>query len=211
MGKAFTLETDASKVGLGAVLSQIQADNKAHPVAYASRALSPQESCYAITELETLAIVWAISHFHAYLYGHDVLVYTDHSAVITVLQTPSANGKHARWWSNSFGSGLKSIQIKYRPGKDNCTGDALSRSHVSSPLENELISTTQIAVVQSEGSTDILELLAAPHLPAAIRTSQWNSQRIQNSNNYCVLFRMEHCQKATTQHVKLLPKHHFSL
>ena len=92
MGKAFTLETDASKAGLGAVLSQIQADNKAHPVAYASRALSPQESRYAITELETLAVVWAISHFHAYLYSHDVLVYTDHSAVRTVLQTPSANG-----------------------------------------------------------------------------------------------------------------------
>ena len=165
VGKAFTLETAASKAGLGAVLSQIQADNKAHPVAYASRALSPQESRYAITELETLAVVWAISHFHAYLYGHDVLVYTDHSAVRTVLQTPSANGKHARWWSKIFGSGLKSIQIKYRPGKDNCTADALSRCPVSSPPENELISTTQIAVVQSEGSTDILKLLAAPPPP----------------------------------------------
>ena len=167
VGKAFTLETDASKAGLGAVLSQIQADNKAHPVAYASRALSPQESRYAITELETLAVVWAISHFHAYLYGLDVLVYTDHSAVRTVLQTPSANGKHARWWSKIFGSGLKSIQIKYRPGKDNCTADALSRRPVSSPPENELISTTQIAVVQSEGSTDILELLAAPPLTSS--------------------------------------------
>ena len=31
VGKAFTLETDVSKAGLGAVLSQIQADNKEHP------------------------------------------------------------------------------------------------------------------------------------------------------------------------------------
>ena len=36
-----------------------------HPVAYASRSLSPQEKRYAITELETLAVVWAVSHFHA--------------------------------------------------------------------------------------------------------------------------------------------------
>ena len=99
------------------MLSQIQADNKEYPVAYANQALSPQESRHAITKLETLAIVCAISHFHVHLYGHDVLVYTDHSAVRSVLQTPSANGKHARWWSKIFGSGLKSIQIKYRPGK----------------------------------------------------------------------------------------------
>ena len=38
---------------------------------------------------------------------------------------------------------------------------------MSSPPENELISTTQIAVVQSEGSTDILELLAAPPLTSS--------------------------------------------
>ena len=79
VGEAFTLETNVSKAGLGAVLSQIQADNNKHLVVCASQALSPQKSCYAITELQTLTVVWAISHFHAYLYGHDVLVYTDHS------------------------------------------------------------------------------------------------------------------------------------
>ena len=79
-----------------------------------------------------------------------------------MLQAPSANGKQGRWWSKIFGSGLKCIQIKYRPGKDNCTADASSHFPVSSLLEKELISTTQIAIVQCEGSTHILELLAAP-------------------------------------------------
>ena len=32
VGKAFTLETDTSKVGLGAVLSHIKANNKEHPM-----------------------------------------------------------------------------------------------------------------------------------------------------------------------------------
>ena len=72
-----------------------------------------------------------MSHFHAYLYGHDVVVFTDHSAVHAVLETPSANGKHARWWSKLFGAGLKSIKIVYRPGKDNPHADALSRSPMS--------------------------------------------------------------------------------
>lgn len=76
--KNFILETDASIKGLGAVLSQQQEDGQIHPVAFASRALSLQEKNYSVTDLETLAVVWAVSHFHAYLCGHDVEVRTDH-------------------------------------------------------------------------------------------------------------------------------------
>lgn len=65
--KDFVLETDASIKGLGAVLSQKQSDGKLYPIAFASRALSPPEKNYAVIELETLAVVWACSHFHAYL------------------------------------------------------------------------------------------------------------------------------------------------
>jgi len=122
------LETDASVKGLGSVLSQIQDDGKLHPVAYASRALSPQEKNYGISELETLAVVWACSHFHAYLYGHHVTIYTDHSAVKAILGAPSPSGKHARWWTKVYGSGMKSIQIVYRTGKENSNADALSRN-----------------------------------------------------------------------------------
>ena len=53
-GKDFVLETDASIRGLGAVLSQKQSDGKLHPIAFASRALSPPEKNYAVTELEPL-------------------------------------------------------------------------------------------------------------------------------------------------------------
>ena len=54
--KDFVLETDASIRGLGAVLSQTQSDGKLHPIAFASRALSPLEKNYAVTKLETLAV-----------------------------------------------------------------------------------------------------------------------------------------------------------
>ena len=69
LGKPYTVETDASISGLGAVLSQMQLDKKLHPVAYASRSLSAAERNYSITELETLAVVWALDKFHTYLYG----------------------------------------------------------------------------------------------------------------------------------------------
>ena len=66
-GDDFTLETDASIQGLGAILSQVQPDGKLHPVAYASRALNPCERNYSVSRLEMLAVVWTVTHFHSYL------------------------------------------------------------------------------------------------------------------------------------------------
>ena len=103
---------------------------------YASRALSPGERNYGITELETLAVVWAVTHLRAYLYGSHVTTYTDHSAVKSVLLDPHATGKHARWWSRVFNSGIKEIEIVYRPGKENACADAPSRyPHAPAPAE----------------------------------------------------------------------------
>ena len=91
----FILETDASYQGLGAVL---------HPVAYSSRALSPPEKNYAVIELETLAVVWAIKRYRVYLYEYNVEVVTDLSAVKALLSNPSTSGKHARWWLWEWGA-----------------------------------------------------------------------------------------------------------
>ena len=147
--KSFILETDASVKGLGAVLSQVQADGRPHPVAYASRALSPQEKHYAVTELESLAVVWAVNHFHAYLYGHDVVVFTDHSAVKAVLETPNPSGKHARWWSKVFGSGVRNINIVYRAGKENGNADALSRCPLGEQPADPILDDTQVAAIHT--------------------------------------------------------------
>jgi len=81
----------------------------------------------AITDLETLAVVWEISHFHHYLYGRHVTVLTDHSAVKVVLESPSKNGQHARWWNKVCASGFLSVQIIHHAGRDNLNADTLSR------------------------------------------------------------------------------------
>ena len=123
--KPFVLEIDASIAGLGAVLSpQSQEDGLLHPVAYASHYLTSAERNYSMTELEALAVVWAITHFMPYLYGHDVIVLTDHTAVKVILQT---SGKHARWWTKVYASGARNVKIQYRPGR---SADALSLSTV---------------------------------------------------------------------------------
>lgn len=94
-----TMETDASIQGLGTVLSQQKHDGKLHPVAYASRAFNPtkKKKNYSVIELDTLAVVWAISHLHSYLYRNCVHVLTNHSAVKAVLETLNLTSKHTCW------------------------------------------------------------------------------------------------------------------
>ena len=59
--KDFLLKTDASKEGLGVVLSQKQAGGHYHPVAYGSHALKAHEKNYHSTKLEFLVLKWAIT------------------------------------------------------------------------------------------------------------------------------------------------------
>ena len=119
----FLLETDASRSGLGAVLAQ-KVDGLTRPVAYASRTLQPHEANYGATELEALGVVWAVKHFRPYLYGHRCEVYTDHSALKALLNTPQPSGKLARW-----GLVLQDLDlhIHHRAGKRNANADCLSR------------------------------------------------------------------------------------
>ena len=123
----FLLETDASCEGLGAVLSQKQPSGHIRPIAYASRTLQTHERNYGSTELEGLAVVWAVKYFRQYLYGHRCHVFTDHEALKALLNTPHSSGKLVRW-----GLVIQELDltINYQPGRKNMKADALSRNPV---------------------------------------------------------------------------------
>lgn len=65
--KPFSLSTDASDHGLGAVLSQVGPDGLEHPIKFLSRKLTPREQKYPIIERECLAIRWAVERQALYL------------------------------------------------------------------------------------------------------------------------------------------------
>jgi hypothetical protein len=64
----FILTTDASRLAVAAVLSQVQ-DGAERAIAYASRQLNGAEQAYSASELEMLALVWATKYFRCYLFG----------------------------------------------------------------------------------------------------------------------------------------------
>ena len=79
--KPNVIQTYASTAGLSALLLQ---EDK--PVAYASRSLSKSESNCAPIELECLAIVFAMSKFDQYIFGHpNVTIHTDHRPLEAIM------------------------------------------------------------------------------------------------------------------------------
>ena len=90
--KEFLLETDTSKEGLGAVLSQKQEDGWFHPVAYGSWVLTMHEKNYHSTKLEFLALKYAITeHFKEYLLYQPFLVKTDNNPLTYIMTTPNVD------------------------------------------------------------------------------------------------------------------------
>ena len=90
----FMLDTDASNVGIGAVLSQVhQGDERV--IAYYSQALSKPERNYCTTRRELLAIVKAIDHFNPYLYGRKFTIKTDQASFQCLLNFKNPEGQIA--------------------------------------------------------------------------------------------------------------------
>lgn len=142
--------------------------------------MSKAEENYAVTELETLAVVWAVSHFHHPIYGHNVKVVTDHSAVRAVLCTLSPSAKHARWWNKVYGCGAQNIEIIYRPGRENGVADALSRApHLRAPPEGIAEGEVQVSVVQSQEAIPELLTRDPPGLPGTCMILEKSKRRIR--------------------------------
>ena len=91
--KPFLLETDASRRGLGAVLSQKQADGRYHPIAYASRVMNETEQRYHSNKQEFLALKWAVTEqFHEYLSPYrknwnEFVVHTDNNPLTYIFSS----------------------------------------------------------------------------------------------------------------------------
>uniref|UniRef100_A0A5S6QK16 RNA-directed DNA polymerase n=1 Tax=Trichuris muris TaxID=70415 RepID=A0A5S6QK16_TRIMR len=130
------IRTDASQLGLGAVLLQRGLLGE-QVVAYISRTLSAAEQRYHSNELECLAVVWALHQFRYYVHGRKFTVVTDNTAVKWLFTSKKSTGKIARWVLAAM-EFLDDCTFIHRAGKCNELADALSRtaSQVGENSEN---------------------------------------------------------------------------
>lgn len=122
--RPFTVQTDASDLGVGAVLTQGEgADERV--IAYFSKKLSRAQQKYMVTERECLAVILALEKFRCYVEGIPFKVVTDHASLCWLQNLKDPAGRLARWAIR-----LQPFQFKFvhRPGRQLVVPDALSRS-----------------------------------------------------------------------------------
>jgi hypothetical protein len=129
--KTFYLQTDASKYGVGAVLSQdgdipATTPRRHHPVAFYSATFTPTEQNYDTYELEFAGVLKAIEHWRAYLIWtkEPFIIETDHKNLTHWKSPRKLMGRTVHWHKKLQDYNFKIVHVQ---GKDNTPADALSR------------------------------------------------------------------------------------
>ncbi|KAH9716064.1 Endonuclease [Citrus sinensis] len=115
----FEVHYDASKVGIGAVLSQ-----QGKPIAYFSEKLNGTKAHYSTYDVEFYAVVQALKHWRHYLIHKDFVLYTDHAALKYLNSQDKLSHRHATW--TTFLQQFTFV-VKHTSGESNRAADALSR------------------------------------------------------------------------------------
>ena len=116
-----TLQTDASKKGLGACLNQ-----KGKVICYASRALTKTEQNYQNLEREALGTIWGMKKFHYFLYGKEFTLETDQKPLVSIYKKHmiDISPRVQRLIVRSFP--YLPFKVVYKKGIDIPVADALS-------------------------------------------------------------------------------------
>ncbi|CAM5085156.1 unnamed protein product [Eretmochelys imbricata] len=117
--RTFVIWTDASAVGLGAILSQTL-NGEEHPVLYISQKLFPREHNYSTIKKEALALKWAVEALRYYLLGDSFIVVMDHAPLKWLQTMKDTNARLVRWY---LALQLFALTMQHRAGRENANAD----------------------------------------------------------------------------------------
>ena len=132
----FFITVDASLIGLGAVLFQLNEQNKMKVISYNSRILNPQEQKLSTLDRELLGIVHALQIYEFFIIGspHPIHLFTDHKPLLHCF-TKKGNLSPRFYRAQMQLTKFSKLKIIHTPGKNLSVADMLSRSFTKTELQ----------------------------------------------------------------------------
>ena len=166
-----TLQTDASKKGLGACLIQ-----NYKVVCYASRALTKTEQNYQNLEREALETIWGMEKFHYFLYGKEFTLETDQKPLVSIYKKHMVDisPRVQRLTVRSFP--YLPFHVVYKKGKDVPVADALSQVTPMDPEDN-----IQLPIIAVNMITTCIFMSAHPQDTFSKKLDQLRKSTVQDN------------------------------
>ena len=137
LNKEFTLVTDASTAAIGYHLTQLGQDGRPRVISFSGRGLRPNETRFAASEIELLAVMQGIRHFYNYLANNKFTVISDHVSLKYITSLRADNGRLGRWAMYLMNY---NFEIKHAPGTSGVisVADGLSRREYDPEPEEDI-------------------------------------------------------------------------
>lgn len=145
--RTFYIHADASDIGMGSSLNQIDDNGDEKVIAYMSKKFTDAQKKYFCTERECLAVLTSIEYYRQYIQGVHFKVITDHAALLWLQNLRDPTGRLARW---ALRLQQYDFQILHRKGSLHVVPDALSRAI-------DLVDTSEKPMEQDPWYTSIVD------------------------------------------------------
>lgn len=150
------VSADASSEGLGCTIRHQFPDKSMKVIQYASRSLTPAEKNYSQIEKEGLALIFAVTKFHKYIFGRRFILETDHKPLLSIFGSkkgiPVHTANRLQRWSLTLQN--YDFEIRYIKTESFGYADVLSRLIPKKPSQNEDM---VVAAIQAEEEESILD------------------------------------------------------
>lgn len=118
--KIFVIETNASDIGMGAVLMQ-----DGHPMSFLNKEFSPRNQALSTYDKECLAMIMVVDKWRCYLHGQTFIIRTDHKSLLHLTDQKVVSRLQQKALIKLMDL---QYQIQYKKGISNAAADALSRT-----------------------------------------------------------------------------------